>query len=166
MQPVTSGQQQQQQDDDTITTAVSDQETVAGSEMEKKQVLPPPPTTPDGRAEYVKHHQLIIAKEQLSKMHGLVKDLTGIRWPAMTEDLPSSTFLWRRLPKGRKESTCIADPVEVQLLQVLDSEGKLRKTENVELFTELMLQATKPETQVREEFVPVLASTSKGGCHA
>ena len=69
----------------------------------------------------------------------------------MNEEADSTSFLWRRLPKGKdKSKACAVDQVEIQLLQTLDLEGNISKEDRVEMFLELMMQTNKVETKVSE----------------
>lgn len=141
--------------EEEMNASVSD----LGSLAEQKAVayyLPPFPESEAERVKYMRDYQLELAKGQLKEMHALVKRLTTIRWPVMNEDPPTSAFQWRRLPKGKKDTVCVADHVEVQLLQALDQDGKVSQNDKVELVVELMLQVSKVETKVR--------AMSKGVC--
>ena len=73
--------------------------------------------------------------------------MTNVSW-GECQNPPGADLLYKRRPKAKNDQVSVVDGIEVQLIQVLDSRGRVSRVQDVDVIIDLMLQASRDETKV------------------
>jgi hypothetical protein len=135
--------------------------TTAPAEQEDSTTAPstPTPMTQQALIGHIAHIQVAAIQAQTNQLRELVQGMARAPWPTSNcgsggggdtsaADPPSAEFLYRRRPKARVQQAPIIDELEAQLLQCLDTRGRVSREKDADTLLDLMLQATRDESKV------------------
>lgn len=161
---------------DSASAATARKEDNNNNDEDEK--MPPPPPQLQGPAliAHIAEGQTSIIQAQATHLATLFQTMSSLSTstththtgttsssssssPAISEPASAESFLYRRRPKARTNQVAIVDGLEVQLLQLFDSHGRISREKNADVLLELMLQATRDESRVL--LLQVLKSASE-----